>query len=66
MAKTLQFRCPKCKKKLFKWEQGSDKLQDDCGFNRRNVKNTMYISCPKCNCISVIDKFELKEVEVAV
>lgn len=64
MGKTIQFRCPKCRKRLFKWEEGAFTIDDDCGFKRKKVKDALYVECPKCKTISEMAKFELKAVEV--
>lgn len=60
----IQYRCPKCLKRLFSWEKGSDKTtQNALGLEWRKTHGSMLVKCPKCNYISAVEKDRLEQIE---
>lgn len=67
MSKTIQFRCPECKRLLFKWETGSD----HCLFQLEGLQFIEQAGtgkkdpiCPKCGTRSEITKTGLVKIEL--
>ena len=53
MAQLLQFRCPSCKKLLFKYAKDTGKIEyhmSQYAFESDEDGNTKYTTCPKCKC----------------
>lgn len=65
MAKTIQYRCSKCLRLLFKWERGAENIQQrgELRFiDRDNGKKD--VICSKCGARLYIYKDGLREVEL--
>jgi len=67
MAKTIQFRCPKCHRLLLKYDIANDEIEYRAiglFFDSDEKGNTKYLTCNKCYADLEITKQGLVEREV--
>lgn len=63
--KLIQYRCCKCKRLLFKYRVGDERIEKIAGYFIKCPDNKFDVVCDKCNTRQQIVKGGLEEIKLA-